>query len=100
MPTPTNRNGLGALVPDHALAYAAATRHAARDFINAADVGRRPVPTPQIEPVLESTLAPADWLHVADVLDARAAELQASDPEIAQIYRRDVTRIRAQWTRN
>ena len=73
---------MGALVPDRT------------------DVGRRPMPAPQIEPVLESTLTPADWLHVADALEAKAADLETSDPEIAQIYRRDVTRIRAQWMPN
>jgi len=77
-----NRNVVGALVPDRT------------------DVGRRPMPAPQIEPVLESTLTPADWLHVADALEAKAADLETSDPEIAQIYRRDVTRIRAQWMPN
>ena len=100
MATPANRNGLGALGPDHTLASKAATRRAARDLISAADVGRRPMPAPQIEPVLESTLTPADWLHVADALGAKAAELETSDPEIARIYRRDATRIRAQWRRN
>jgi hypothetical protein len=55
---------------------------------------------PPTEPVLNSTLTPADWLHVAAVLETRAAELDSSDPEIAQIYRGDATRIRAQWRRN
>jgi hypothetical protein len=77
-----NRNVVGALVPDRT------------------DVVRRPMPAPQIEPVLESTLTPTDWLHVADALEAKAADLETSDPEIAQIYRRDVTRIRAQWMPN
>ena len=35
-----------------------------------------------------------------DVLEAETAALETSDPEIARIYRRDVTRIRAQWRRN
>jgi len=39
-----NRNGLGALGQDHALASTAATRHAAGGLIGAADVGRRPMP--------------------------------------------------------
>jgi len=51
-------------------------------------------------PVLESTLTPADWLRVADALEAKAAELETSEPEIAQIYRRDVALMRAQWSRN
>jgi hypothetical protein len=77
-----------------------ATRRAARGLISAADVWRRPMPARQIEPVLESMVTPAAWLHGADVLDAKAAELEASDPEIAQIYRREAARIRAQWRRN
>jgi hypothetical protein len=77
-----------------------ATKRAARGLISAADVWRRPMPAPQIEPVLESTMTPAGWLHVADVLEAKAVELEASDPEIAQIYRREGARIRAQWRRN
>jgi hypothetical protein len=56
------------------------------------------MPASQTEPVLESALMPADWLHVADVLQAKAAELEASDPEIAHIYRRDAVQIRALWT--
>jgi len=31
----------------------------------------------------------AGWLHVADVLEAKAVELEASDPAIAQTYRRE-----------
>jgi GrpB-like predicted nucleotidyltransferase (UPF0157 family) len=58
------------------------------------------MPAPQIEPVLESTVTPAGWLHVADVLEAKAVELEASDPAIAQTYRREAARIRAQWRRN
>jgi hypothetical protein len=58
------------------------------------------MPAPQIEPVLESMLTPADWLHVADVLETKAGELEASDLEIAQIYRRDAAQIREQWRRN
>jgi hypothetical protein len=50
---------------------------------------------PQVEPLPE--LSRADWLRVADVLAQRADELDASDPEIADIYRRDAARIRAQW---
>jgi hypothetical protein len=53
---------------------------------------------PQTEPVLEFALTPADWLHVADVLEAKTAALEASDPEIAQIYRRDAGRLRALWS--
>jgi hypothetical protein len=58
------------------------------------------MPAPQIEPALESKLTPADWLRVANVLETKAADLETNDPEIAQIYRRDATRIRAQWRRN
>jgi hypothetical protein len=94
-----NRDGLGSLVPDGTIASPAAATSAARGLISAAYVGRRLVPVPQIEPVLESTLTPTDWLHIADALEAKAAELDASDPEIGQIYRRDACRIRAQWTR-
>jgi hypothetical protein len=100
MATPANRNGLWGLVPDHTIASTAATRLAAGGLISAADVGRRPIPAPQIEPVLESTLTPAGWLHVADVLEAKAAELETSDLEITQIYRSNAARIRAQWRRN
>jgi hypothetical protein len=49
---------------------------------------------------LESTLTPAAWLRVADVLAAKAAELETNDPGIAQIYRSDAARILAQWRRN
>jgi hypothetical protein len=45
-------------------------------------------------------LTPVDWLHVADILQAKAAELEASDPEIARIYLRDAARIQVQWTGN
>ena len=100
MGAPMNRNGLETLVPDHTLASTTATRHGARGLLSATAVGRRPMPTPQVGPVLESTLTPADWLHVADALEAKAAELETSEPEIAQIYRRDVARTRAQWSRN
>ena len=93
------RNGLGTLVPDRTLASTPATRRAARGLLSATAVGRRPMPTPQVGPVLESTLTPADWLRVADALEAKAAELETSEPEIAQIYRRDVALTRAQWTR-
>jgi hypothetical protein len=58
------------------------------------------MPAPQIEPVLESAVTPAGWLHVADVLEAKAAELEMSDPEIAQVDRGEAARIRAQWRRN
>ena len=77
-----------------------ATRRATRGLISAAGGWRRPMPAPQIEPVLESTVTPAGWLHVADVLEAKAVELEASDPAIAQTYRREAARIRAQWRRN
>lgn len=50
---------------------------------------------PAVEPLPE--LSCADWLRVADVLAQRATELDATDPEIADIYRRDAARIRAQW---
>jgi hypothetical protein len=56
------------------------------------------MPSAQIDPVLESTLTPAGWLHVADVLAATAAGLETSDPDIAQIYRRDAGRLRALWS--
>jgi hypothetical protein len=49
---------------------------------------------------LESTLTPAAWLRVADVLAAKAAELETNDPEIARIYRSDADRILSQWRRN
>jgi hypothetical protein len=58
------------------------------------------MPAAQFEPVVESTLTPADWLHVADALEAKAADLETTDPEIAQIYQRDAVRIRAQWRRS
>jgi hypothetical protein len=45
-------------------------------------------------------LTPADWLRIADALEAKATELETSEPEIAQIYRSDVARTRAQWSRN
>ena len=100
MATPMNRNGLGTIVPDHTLASTTATRRDAPGLISATDVGRRPTPTSQMWPVLESTLTPADWLRVADALEAKAAELETSEPEIAQIYRRDVALMRARWSRN
>lgn len=100
MATPMNRNGLGTIVPDHTLASMAATGGAARDLLRATAVGRRPMPTPHVGPVLESTLTPADWLRIADALEAKATELETSEPEIAQIYRSDVARTRAQWSRN
>jgi hypothetical protein len=46
--------------------------------------------------VPESTLSRADWERVASTLEAKAAELAATDPEIADIYRRDAARIRAE----
>ena len=95
-----NRNCLGTLVPDQTVASTSETRRAARGLISFADGGRSPMPGPQIEPILWSILTPAGWLHVADVLEAETAALETSDPEIARIYRRDVTRIRAQWRRN
>jgi len=81
MAAPMKRDGLGTPVPDHTL------------------VGRRATPTSQMWPVLEPTLTPADWLRVADALEAKATELETSEPEIAQIYRRDVALTRAQWSR-
>jgi hypothetical protein len=81
MAAPMKRDGLGTPVPDHTL------------------VGRQATPTSQMWPVLEPTLTPADWLRVADALEAKATELETSEPEIAQIYRRDVALTRAQWTR-
>ncbi len=94
------RDVLGTPVPDHTLASTTATRRDAPGLISATDVGRRPTPTSQMWPVLESTLTPADWLRVADALEAKAAKLETSEPEIAQIYRSDVARTRAQWSGN
>ena len=100
MATPVNRYGLVALAPESTLASTTATRRVARGFTGAAGVGHRIMPAPQFEPVLESALTPADWLHVADALAAKAAELETSEHEIAQIYRTDAARIREQWGRN
>ena len=80
MAAPMKRDGLGTPVPDHTL------------------VGRQATPTSQMWPVLEPTLTPADWLRVADALEAKATELETSEPEIAQVYRRDVALTRAQWS--
>ena len=96
-----NDSRIGALaIPSGDGSERTATRRAARGLISAAGVGRRPMPAPQIEPVLESAVTPAGWLHVADVLEAKAAELEMSDPEIAQVDRGEAARIRAQWRRN
>ena len=100
MAAPMKRDGLGTPVPDHTLASTTATRRDAPSVVSANDVGPRPTPTSPMWPVLESTLTPADWLHVADALEARAAKLETSEPEIARIYRSDVARTRAQWSRN
>ena len=100
MAAPMKRDVLGTPVPDHTLASTTATRRDAPGLISATDVGRRPTPTSQMWPVLESTLTPADWLRVADALEAKAAKLETSEPEIAQIYRSDVARTRAQWSGN
>ena len=94
-----NRDDLRAFEPDHTIASTAVAGRDAPGLMSAGYVGRRPMPAPQTEPALESTLTPADWLHVADALEAKAAELDAIDPEIAVIYRRDAVRIRAQLRR-
>ena len=79
MATPIYRDGLGALGPDHTASTAAA-EHAAPGLTGATAFGRRPMPTTQLGPVLESTLTPVDWLRVADALEAKAAELETSEP--------------------
>jgi hypothetical protein len=48
------------------------------------------------EPVTESRLQPADWARVATQLDLLADSLEASDPYIADAYRRNAALIRAE----
>lgn len=49
-----------------------------------------------IEAVPASRLQPADWLKVATQLDLLADSLEANDPYVADVYRRDAARIRAE----
>jgi hypothetical protein len=48
------------------------------------------------ETVPESQLQPADWARVATQLDLLADQLEASDPYIADAYRRNAALIRAE----
>ena len=48
------------------------------------------------EPVPASDLQPADWIRVATQLDLLADDLEASDPYVADVYRRDAARLRAE----
>ena len=48
------------------------------------------------EAVPASRLKPVDWLRVATQLDLLADSLEASDPYVADVYRRQAAELRAE----